>query len=316
MSRMLALAAALLTAAAGVPASAQTGVRTSTASAEQSQESVLVQGYRKAVTDILRERFSQSQSQLARFETRLCPMVIGMPTDWTANLTKIIRDNIVEFGGKLAEPGCTVNATVIFSDQPHEFIQAFAKKQPAYFVMTPRELEQFTAAPRPVVSWHVTEVRSRDGQDMSGAREITESKTLSVGGNQVRVTTDSPISAKVNRQSAATRLYTNIREDMLIAFVVIDRQKTPGKSMRQLADLATMHMLLDIKQDAGRKDSTSILSLFESRPEGVDPPARMSQIDRGILEGLYSLKQNNRSAAQQYSHIAETIRRNAGKPQE
>jgi hypothetical protein len=103
---------------------------------------------------------------------------------------------------------------------------------------------------------------------------------------------------------------------MLIAFVVVDRQQTPGKSMRQLADVATMHMLLDIKQDAGTKDSTSILSLFEPRPEGVEPPARMSQIDRGIVEGLYSLKQNNRSASQQYSHIAETIRRNAGKPQE
>ena len=289
---------------------------TSPAPAQTSDdEKVTVQGYRKAVTEVLRERFSQSQSQLARFETRVCPMVAGMPTDWTANLTKIIRDNIVEFGGKVAEPGCTPNATVIFSDQPHQFLKAFAAKQPAYFNMTPRELDQFTAASRPVVSWHLTEVRSREGQDMSGAREITESKTLSVGGNQVGVTTDSPISAKVNRQSAATRLYTNVREDMLIAFVVVDRQQTPGKSMRQLADVATMHLLLDIKQDAGTKDSTSILSLFEPRSEGAAPPPRMSQIDRGIVEGLYSLKQNNRSAAQQYSHIAETIRRNASKSQ-
>ena len=280
-------------------------------------EKVTVQGYRKAVTDILRERFSQSQSQLARFETKLCPMVAGMPADWTANLTKLIRDNIVAFGGKLAEPGCTVNATVIFSDQPHEFIKAFAKKQPAYFAMTPRELEQFTAAPRPVVSWHLTEVRDRDGQDLAGVREVTQTETISVGGNSVDVSRDSgAISAKVNRQSAATRLYTNIREDMLIAFVVVDRQQTPGRSMRQLADITTMHMLLDIKQDAGPKDSTSILSLFEPRPEGVEPPARMSLIDRGIIEGLYSLRQNNRSAAQQYSHIAETIRRNAGQPQQ
>lgn len=287
---------------------------TSPAPAQTSDdENVTVQGYRKAVTDILRERFSQSQSQLARFETRLCPMVAGMPTDWTANLTKLIRENIVEFGGKLAEPGCTVNATVIFSDQPHEFIRAFAAKQPAYFNMSPRELEQFTASPRPVVSWHLTEVRSREGEDMSSTREMSDSKILSIGGAMVGVTTESPVSAKVNRQSAATRLYTNVREDMLIAFVVVDRQQTPGKSMRQLADLATMHMLLDIKQDAGAKDSTSILSLFEPRAEGAAAPARMSQIDRGIVEGLYSLKQNNRTAAAQYSHIAETIRRNAGK---
>jgi hypothetical protein len=282
----------------------------------RADDSIVVQGYRKAVTDVLRERFSQSQSQLARFETKICPKVIGMPSDWTANLTRILVENITEFGGKVDEPGCTVNATVIFSDQPHEFIQAFAKKQPGYFAMTPRELDQFTSAPRPVVSWHVTEVRSREGQDMSGAREMTESKTLSVGGASVETTSDAPISAKVNRQSAATRLYTNVREDMLIGFVVIDRQKTPGKSMRQLADLATMHLLLDIKQDAGAKDPTSILSLFEPRPEAAAAPARLSQIDRGIVEGLYSLKQNNRSAAQQYNHIAQTIRRNAAKRQD
>ena len=307
MSRVLFLgASALLLLTSPAPAPAQTS----------DDEKVTVQGYRKAVTDILRERFTQSQGQLARFETRVCPMVAGMPADWTANLTKIIRDNIVAFGGKIDEPGCTPNATVIFSDQPHEFIKAFAAKQPGYFNMTPRELEQFTAAPRPVVSWHLTEVRSREGQDMSGAREASQQTTLSVGGTQVGTTIDSPMSAKVNRQSAATRLYTNVREDMLIGFVVVDRQQTPGKSMRQLADVATMHLLLDIKQDAGGKDPTSILSLFEPRGEGAPAPERMSEIDRGIVEGLYSLKQNNRSAAQQYSHIAETIRRNASKPQE
>jgi hypothetical protein len=278
----------------------------------QKDDDIVVVGQREAVSRVIQERFSESRSQLARFEQRICPMVAGMPVDWTAKLTQMIRDNIVALGGKVGEPGCTVNATVIFSDQPHEFITAFAKKQPGYFAMSPRELEQFTAVPRPVVSWHVTEIYSRDGQEMGGARQVTkQQKVFNLPAN-----TSAPIDARVNRQSAATRLYSNIREDMLVGFVVIDRQQTPGKTLRQLADLTTMHLLLDVKQDAGTKDPSSILSLFEPRPAGAATPIAMSRLDRGIVHGFYSLGENNRTAAQQFNQIAAAIQRGAGDKKE
>jgi hypothetical protein len=313
MSRVAFTTGGLAALLAIAPALAQTSQPAPGASED---DAIVVVGQREAVSRVIQERFSESRSQLARFEQKVCPMVAGMPVDWTAKLTQMIRENIVALGGKVGEPGCTVNATVIFSDQPHEFIQAFAKKQPAYFAMSPRQLDQFTAASRPVVSWHVTEIYSRDGQEMGGAREASQKQTLSVGGTSVTTTNDSPMSAKVNRQSAATRLYSNIREDMLVGFVVIDRQQTPGRTLRQLADLTTMHLLLDVKQDAGTKDPNSILSLFEPRAAGLSPPLSMSRLDRGIIQGFYGLNDNNRSAAQQYSQIAAAIQRGAGAKRE
>ncbi len=296
MTRIIALTAILL-AAAAAPASAQIDVRGSTAADSQSQESVVVQGQRREIAQALRKLIAPADSeQLARFEDEICPMVIGMPRDWTATLTKMIRDNVVAVGGKAGKPGCTVNAPVIFIDQPLELIKALAKEEPGFFNMTPRQLGQFTAAQRPVASWHVTDTFARDGQEMGQAGMI--------GGF--------PASAKINRDISVSRLYSNVREDMLVGFVVIDRQQTPGKSLRQLADLATMHLLLDINQEAGERDPGSILSLFEERAEGVARPMRLSNFDRGALRGFYTQRENNRSARQQAENIAREIEKGAG----
>lgn len=300
MTRVLSAAIATLLAATALPADAQIGVRASSstsASSDQSQESVVVTGQRKAIAQALKKLIEQSDSeQFARFEDALCPIVIGMPRDWTDTLTRLIRENVIAVGGKVGKPGCTFNAAIIFIDQPLELVKAFAEEEPGYFDMTPRELQHFTAVERPVSSWHVTDMRSRDGVELGSMG--------SMGGM--------PTDARIVRNAAASRLYTNVREDMLVGFVVIDRKQTPGKSLRQLADLATIHIMLDVNQEAGGRDPGSILSLFEERAQGMAVPARLSQFDRGALRGFYTQRENNRSARQQAENIAGAIQRGAG----
>ncbi len=297
MTRVLTATLAALLTASAMPVSAQIGVRASTADSSQSQESIVVQGQRKAIAQAVKKLIEQSKSeQFARFEDALCPIVIGMPRDWTASLTRMIRENVVAVGGKVGKPGCTFNAAIIFIDQPLELVKAFAEEEPGYFNMTPRELQHFTAVQRPVTSWHVTDMRDRDGV------ELGQMGSLGM----------MPSDAKIVRNAPASRLYTPVREDMLVGFVVIDRMATPGKSLRQLADLATMHIMLDVNQDAGARDPGSILSLFEERAEGVPVPARLSQFDRGAIRGFYTQRENNRSARQQAENIASAIQKGAG----
>jgi hypothetical protein len=306
MNRVLHSAiAGTLIATMAVPASAQIGVRASTSASDPSEESVVVLGQRRQIAQALRKLIQQTDSeQLARFEDEVCPMVIGMPRDWTASLTRIIRDNIQAVGGKVGKPGCKVNAPVIFIDQPLELIKALAEEEPGFFNMTPRELAYFTATPRPVTSWHVTDMRGRDGEELGSVRSIVDP------GSGAHLSVDS--SAKVTRSFTVGRLASPVREDMLVGFVVIDRMATPGKSLRQIADLATMHMLLDINQQAGVRDPGSILSLFEARAAGVPAPARLSQFDRGALRGFYTQRENNRTARQQAENIAKAIEKGAG----
>ena len=288
--RFTALLAALL---AATPLAAQVGVRASTAnSASGKDDAIVVQGQRKKeLVQALRQLVQPSEhEQLTRFEDKLCPQVIGMPRDWTPRLTQIIRDNIAAAGGLLQPEGCKPNALAIFIDQPRELVAALHKDAPFFFSMTPRQFQIFAGGPGPVWSWHVTDMRSRDGVQLGQGQ---------INGQDFAVV----------KNAAASRLYSNIREDMLVGFVVIDRQKTVGKSLRQLADLATMHLMLDVRQNAGSKDASSILSLFE--PAG-SPPLAMSRFDKGALAGFYTQRENNRTASQQRENIAEAIRRGAG----
>ncbi len=291
------------------PLSAQIGVRASSATSAKSpnnDDPIIVKGQKKQIAQALREliRPSGGAEQLARFEDDICPLVAGMPRDWTEVLTRMIRENVVAVGGKVATPKpgkkCNVNAVVIFIDQPNELVTALAEAEPDFFAMSPRELSYFTATKRPVTSWHVTDTRSRDGEELGSVGSIGSS----------------PADAKIVRNASASRLYSTIREDMLTGFVVIDRQATVGKSLRQLADLATMHLLLDVKQDAGAKDGSSILSLFEGRAEGEAGPRGFSRFDRGALAGFYTQRENNRTASQQRENIAESIKRGAGETKE
>lgn len=276
-----------------------------------SDEIILVEGQRTSVTRLVNNTIKNAGVEpLARFEDKICPGIVGLGGDQATKLVQMIRGNVIALGGKVAEPGCTANATVILVDQPVEFVKKFAKTEPGFFSMTPREFDQFTAKPRPVVSWHATETRARDGQELDGAKQLSDRNKKLFNTNAANSV---GINAQVVRNSAATRLYTNTREDMAFGFAVIERQKLPGKTLRQLADLATLHLLLDVKQDAGPANRSSILSLFEERPEGAAAPVELSQLDRAMVQGLYAPSENNRSAAQQFSQIATAIRKSTDK---
>ena len=234
-----------------------------------------------SVVSRLRDMIDESgTSQLARFESSICPMVIGMPRDMTAIMTRIIRENIVEAGAEVGKPGCRVNAAAIFIDQPQLLVTRLHKSDPFFFLnMTPREFALFSERKRPVYSWHTVNKYTRDG--------------VIVTGQAVR--------------ADASRLYTSVRDEMESGIVVVDRQATIGKSLRQLADFVTMHLMVDVNWRARRIDPNSILALFQrSQPE---PVLRMSSFDRNALRGFYILRENNRTAAEQRQNIARTIRR-------
>ena len=295
MTRVRIAVAAISAMLAAAPLAAQVGVRASTAApATTNEDPIIVQGRKKELVQALRQLVQPSaHEQLARFEDKICPMVIGMPRDWTPRLTKIIRDNVIAAGGTLQPEGCKPNALAIFIDQPRELVGALHKDAPFFFTMTPRTFNQFAALPGPVWSWHVTDMRSRDGVQLAPGTMMTGEGDFAVVKN-----------------ASASRLYSNIRDDMLVGFVVIDRQRTVGKSLRQLGDLATMHLLLDVRQNAGAMEKGSILALFE--PGDTPPLERMSRFDKGALTGFYTQRENNRTASQQRENIAEAIRRGAG----
>jgi hypothetical protein len=285
--------------AASQPAQPQTGGAT--------EESILVEGTRADPRAMVVDTINRAGVvPLARFEEKICPGVVGLAPAPAEKVLQLIRADVAALGGNLQKIGCTANATVIFTPEPAEFVKKLAVKQPGFFNFSPAGLKQFTATPRPVVSWHVTEVRDRDGNELGNSRELGMAKARIL---DQPAAAGAPMNARVLRNTGATHLYTSSREEMLFGFAVVDAARIQGKTMEQLAALATLHLMLDIKQNASANNPASILSLFDERPTGAAVPDGLSNFDRAMIEGLYRPQENNRSAIQQLSQIAAAVRK-------
>lgn len=274
-----------------------------------SDDSILVEGRRVQPETIVRETISGAGIiPLARFEDKICPGVVGLAPAQAERMLQLIRDDVASLGGNIQKAGCTANATVIFTPEPAEFVRKLAVKEPGYFDFSPAGIKQFTAQPRPVVSWHVIEVRDRDGNELGNSRELGMAKARIL---DQPAAAGAPMNARVLRNTAASKLATSSRADMLFGFAVVDAAKIQGKTMEQLAAIATLHLLLEVKQGVSANPA-SILSLFDERPAGAALPQGLSKFDRAMVEALYRPKENNRSAAQQFSQITTAVRRSAG----
>ena len=285
---LLASTAAILTTA---PLAAQTSPATPRATPANSD--IVVQGSREELRVQLRQILDTSEGQLARFESAFCPKVIGYPADWTGHLEKMIRANAADAGLKVEPVGCRPTGLVIFIDDPQRLIAELRKAMPGLFDgYTTRELDLMTAVKRPAYGWRTVEVVDKNGLVLATAGQINGEAST----------------ARIVRNANSSRVTSNVRYDILTSFAAIDIGKTPGHTLRQLADYATMNLMLDLSRDASRKaQPESILSLF-SAPSPEAAPQQMSAMDKGTLRGLYGLKANNVSAAVQRGRIAKAMK--------
>lgn len=272
-----------------------------TAPSRATNPDIVVQGTREALRTQLRQILDTSDGQLARFESQFCPKVIGFPADWTRHLETMIRANAAEAGLKVEPAGCRPTALAIFIDDPQRLVVELRKAMPGLFDgYTTRELDLLTASKRPAYNWRTVEMVDKNGLVLASAGQINGEVST----------------ARIVRNANSSRVTSNVRQDILTSFAAIDIVKTPGHTLRQLADYATMNLMLDLSRDAARKaQPESILRLFEAASPQAAPP-QMSAMDKGALRGLYAQRTNNVSAAVQRGRIAKAMKEGAEGKQE
>ena len=272
-----------------------------TAPSRATNPDIVVQGTREALRTQLRQILDTSDGQLARFESQFCPKVIGFPADWTRHLETMIRANAADAGLKVEPVGCRPTAMVIFIDDPQRLVIELRKAMPGLFDgYTTRELDLMTAVKRPAYGWRTVEMMDKNGLVLSSVSQINGEAS----------------NARIVRNANSSRVTSNVRYDILTSFAAIEIGKAPGHTLRQLADYATMNLMLDLSRDAARKaPPESILAMFEAAtPEAA--PQQMSAMDKGSLRGLYAQKNNNVSAAVQRGRIAKAMKEGAAGKEE
>ncbi len=268
--------------------------------AADGKDPIVVEGRAKELRYILKDVLAVSgeEQQIGRFERKLCPKVVGFPADYSAIIERLVRNNAAEAGLKLQKEDCKPNALVIFIDEPQRLVSELAKAEPEFFGhMGDADRAALSAVYQPIYSWRVTDVRSSRGVELQTLQAINGEAS----------------NARIVRNAEATRMHENTRQDILLSFAVVDIAKTEGKSMRQLADLATMHLMMDIKADAEKASAPeSILTLMADGHAPDALPPRMSVMDKAMLRGLYQFGDNAQKASVQRGRIAKEIAKQEG----
>ncbi len=158
--------------------------------------------------------------QLSRFQTKVCPLSIGLTPERNALVVKRMRDVAAAARIPLAEPDCRPNIILIVTNNKAALIEQLLRKRSymfpdAWSMATIHALER---DPSPDAAWAIEGVTSAGGQPLNYGSEVPVNRTT----------------------RAASRLTTAVVPYFAAAVLVVQTNALDGLTTTQLADYAAM----------------------------------------------------------------------------
>lgn len=313
----LLLAGALLAAPLPLPASLQAQdpvARQDPAAPEAAVEleDVLVSG--RSLDALIRDFVGEvaepnNRRGLARWEDSVCVGVANLRGETARYLSDRISTVATDMGLAAGAPGCTPNILVIATADAGGLARQLTEERRRAFRMGgagmdrgSSALRDFVETDRPVRWWQMAmPVDSHTGEravrlpgDCGGAK-------CGGSGDGGDVMSFAPNTAVF----AASRLRTQIVDNLIRAVVIVDVDEVRSVTALQLADYIAMVSLAQIDPNADTSSYASILNVFDA-PEISDS---LTDWDKAYLDGLYAAERNHVGERADRSEIADSIRR-------
>lgn len=270
---LMALLAALQT-APSAPAGARTQEGTRV-------EDIVVNG--RPLDDMVSDFVSEisrpaSRRGLARWNREVCVGVVNLPAAHAQAMVDRISEVAAEVGLEPGAPGCSPRVIIIATDNGAALATSLVGGVGVDFTLGThqtdagsRALRDFQTSDRAVRWWHTSlPVDSETGQ--------TAIRLPGQAG------VDGEPSAPVINVFAASRVNSQIRDDLIRVVIVIDVTKLGDSDFSQLIDYVALVSLAQIDADAQTAGYDTIMNLFN----GSGAPAGLTAWDLGYLQALYS----------------------------
>lgn len=239
---------------------------------------------------------SKSQNQMARWDQRICPGLLGLKPEVAQLFLDRIAYRALSVGLEIGDPGCKANILIVVTQNPDDIARQlydnFGRrigryKERGIETQGRTALNAFVNSDAPVRWWHVANTVTRDG-DIIRSTAQGEAPVLRLTGNLSRIT-------RMTRQDFST------------AFVIVDATKVQKVNFGGLADYLAMASLAQLDPSSDASGVPSILNLFEPPIAGQPAMTDMTQWDLAYLRGLYAMERESGSARRQESDIARSI---------
>lgn len=218
---------------------------------------------------------------LARWQGGICVGVVNIRTEVAQYIADRVSDVGMDLGLTPGEPGCRANIFIVFAVDSAGLADAMVDENRQAFRRGVGGLDRgnpalrdFRSADRPVRWWHV----STPTDSETGRRAVR------LPGD-VDPTTGQP-NAPVVATFAASRLNSQIRDDMSKVMIIVDVDRLGETNLVQLADYLAFISMVQVDPDGETASYDTILNLFDA-PMSVDG---LTEWDASYLESLYRVQ--------------------------
>lgn len=215
---------------------------------------------------------ARSGEQLARFESAVCPAVVGLGPAQKALVERRLRAVARAAGLDVAPEGCLVNTLLMVADDKKAFIEALQNRHPRYLGnLTVPEIRRLMRAPGSSASWQMTGVVT--------ARGVAVSSDGSAGDLGFQNRTIEPPS----------RITAAMRPVFEASALLIERRALAGLTTTQLADYAAMRLFARIdpaRLEGSRTDHRDRIGCADGQRGSPDADQMGPRIPPGPLRKL------------------------------
>ena len=215
----------------------------------------------------------------ARWNGPVCIGVVNLRAEVAQYIVDRASDVARELGLEAGEPGCAANVLIIAAADGQAVADGIVEERRRAFVpggsgmtRTLSALEDFRTSDAPVRWWHVSAPVDSESGELATRLPGRDAPQIAV--------------------SRASRIRTDIRDDLFKAIIVVDIGKVDSISLTQLADYCTLIALAQVDPKADVASFETILNVF------IDPEITgLTGWDRDYLAALYGIEQNRLGSA-------------------
>lgn len=239
---------------------------------------------------------------IARWDRSVCVGAVNLRREVAQYLVDRVSTVAEDQGLDAGDPGCTPNLLIVATADGDAFARELVEKRRRALRMGGSGMDRGGAAlrdfqdtSRPVRWWQV----SMPTDSETGQRAIR------IPGECANACSGPMDYAPVINVASASRLTTQIVDNIFRAIIVVDLSKTGDVNSAQLADYIAMVSLAQIDPTADTSAYASILNVF-SDPNSA---ASLTEWDKAYLEGLYDAQRTHKNIRAGTTEIEASIRR-------
>jgi hypothetical protein len=231
---------------------------------------------------------------LARWNRPICVGAVNLRNDVGQYVVDRISDLARELEVEAGEPGCRPNVLIVAADDGAALASALVEDRPRNFDLRhngtdagTRAFRNFRTGDQPVRWWQISmPINSENGE-----------RAVRLPGDE------QPPRIRV---FSASRLRTQIRDDMVRSIIIVDVERLGGANLVQLADYLALVALAQVDAEADTSAFPTILNLFA---DPASAPAGLTDWDRSYLTALYEHDQFRINRNSQVRAVAEAVTR-------